>query len=183
MFLYAQLSKLLMAELYLQDDVDIKEGFSDVTAAGQLLQSGSSLIGSKITKVSVYASTNTGTITGNATCTIQDNSGSVQATIGTADTSSLTSATPTTYTLVFQNSTNSYQMAEGDRVVIAWGIGDDPANQLWLWRSNGSTISNSTMQYYATSWASRDGDLSGKFEGTGPNQLGGTLLPPPVAWI
>lgn len=173
-----------MTVIYRQDDVDIKEGYSDITTTGQLISAGSSMVGAKLTKVSLYASTNSGTISGNATCFIQDSSGITQATIGTADTSSLTSATPTDYTLVFENASNTYEIQAGDRVVITWGDGSDPPNILWLWRSNGSIVSDTTYQYYASSsWYSRDGDISGKFEGAGDPSGGSVLLPPEPAMV
>ena len=174
-----QLSKPIMPVIYEQTSVGIKEGYSDITKTCQLINAGSTMIGYAVTKVELYASTNSGTISGNATCTIENSGGTTVATIGTADTSTLTSATPTDYTLTFENTENTYELTAGDRVVVSWGDGSDPPSILWLWRSDGSTVANTEFQYYTTSWYSRSGDMSGRFTSQATPTSTGTRLPPP----
>jgi hypothetical protein len=126
---------------------------SSAERAGEILQSGSMLIGKVLTQVQIWLRRNSSSATGTATCTIRyGTSDGIAVTMGTVDITTLSSSTLSLVS--FTNNANSYALASGDKILIEYPFGSSSAALKMDESSSGSQDGTKTcsVRYNGTSY-------------------------------
>ena len=119
----------------------------DVIKAGQLFETGHTLIGKNPTKI-IFNLKKSSTPTTATSCKLVDSSDVVKTDFGSIDTTALT----TSYApITFENENATATVADGDRIAVFYS-----GNARLQMEMNQSTVeSNTTESYYVSSWTNR----------------------------
>jgi len=126
-----------------------QEAFTDVNRVGQQFVTGSTLIGQTVTKVLVRLKIHAGTPSGTITCTVRDSADTIKLTLGTSNSTSLTSS----YQDVEYENLTGVVIADQDKVCIEFVA--NLSNTIEVEVTNSDVLSNSSEWYYTSSWAQR----------------------------
>ena len=166
-----------MAE-HCQSNSNATGGITDGNALGNSITSGNLLIGNSTTQLTGYlgyGSPMTGTIYGR----VYDSSGSLVHTYGSVDASTLTDEEES----VLFTGGGTYTISSSDRVVFELDVSAGNA------RYDVQTTAESgwkRVERESGSWSTPEDNVAVKMcitYSASPPSTGGTLLPPPIAWV